>query len=178
MSFKNNLKSMLQPASQLSNNQFQPKFPLGYDKSRGPYASVTDPIESIQVDFENILKTSPGEWPHNPDLGVGLRRYLFERYNSPKLQELEPSIRSQLERFLPQVQLVSVEFLASEQDKDESFTVININYTIMREAQVTTSVRVLSPAGKLKLNTNFHRGLLSSGRVYDVNNLNNDVVTI
>ena len=101
-----------------------------YDGTYGPYKPITDKVESIQRDFENLLQTSPGEWPFDPDLGIGLRHYLFEFQNSKKMSELEPKMRKQLEMYLPQIKLRAVEIKASPQDKDENFAIIKISYSI------------------------------------------------
>ena len=67
----------------LFRKQYQPLFPLKYDSVYGPYKPLTSLQESLHQNFVNLLLTSPGEWPMNPDLGVGLRHYLFEMSNSP-----------------------------------------------------------------------------------------------
>ena len=43
--------------------------------------------ESLRQDFKFLILTqSQSEWPMNPDLGVGLRRYLFENYSADSLR--------------------------------------------------------------------------------------------
>ena len=63
------------------------------------YKMITSLEMSIQKDFENLLLTSQGEWPMNPEIGVGLRELLFENHNSPEITGLESKIRDQVRRF-------------------------------------------------------------------------------
>ena len=117
---------------------WQPKFPLKYSKNFGPYEPITDVYESLNRDFINLVLTSPGEWPMNPDLGVGIKQYLFEQYNSPKLGELKPSIIRQLERYLPRVRLVDLEFNSTDQEKDEHYLKIVLKYSILGNSFIGT----------------------------------------
>ena len=67
---------------------WHPRFPLKYSDNFGPYEPITNIYESLNRDFINLVLTHPGEWPMNPDLGIGIKQYLFEQYDSPKLDEL------------------------------------------------------------------------------------------
>ena len=130
MSFNNFLPGQNQ--TDALKKQYQPLFPLVVDGIFGPYAPVTTIEESIQRDFEYLLLTNPGEWPMNPDLGIGIKRYLFENYNSPELGKIQGRIQTQLNRYLPfpYVELISANFNHSNEDRDQGFTTLNITYAI------------------------------------------------
>ena len=110
---------------------YQPEFPLKMDNLHGPYRPITNLETSLAKDFENLLLTSPGEWPMNPDIGVGIKRYLFENYDSPELTRLRPRIEQQIQRYLPNLQLVEVKFVAPDQDKDNNRVKIQIAFAIL-----------------------------------------------
>jgi hypothetical protein len=114
---------------------FQPNFPLIYSPVFGPYEGINSRVESIQKDFENLLLTNPGEWPMNPDLGIGIKRYLFENYGSPELGKVEQRIRTQLARYLPfpYISFNSAKFVFSSEDQDKGFASLEIRYTIYAE---------------------------------------------
>lgn len=114
-----------------SKARYQPVFPLIYDGGAGPYRSLSRLEESLQRDFEILLLTHPGSWPMKPDMGVGLTTYLFETYNTDKISNLQVKIRSQLANFLPSVQLIKVELLSTEDQKDKNFMNIRIIYSIL-----------------------------------------------
>ncbi len=112
---------------------YQPIFPLVYDNKTGPYKSITSLKESIQKDFEYLLLTNPGEWPMNPDLGIGARQFLFEGYNSPELSKIEERIRNQLSKYLPfpYIQFISAKFLSTPEQQDQGLVNLEIRYAIL-----------------------------------------------
>lgn len=122
--------------------QQQPLFPLKYDTKYGPYAAITSIEESYKADFINLLLTSPGEWPMSPDLGVGLKHYLFELPGSEKLLELGPTIRFQLKRNLPGVNLLDIKFDYNNNDLDSNKLRIILVYTILQTSGYVTSFNI------------------------------------
>ena len=108
----------------------QPNWPIGYDFSEGPYKNICSTPESIQQNLVFLLKTIPGSWPMNPDIGVGLETYLFETYGSPKLDEFRPILESQVKKYLPCIKILRARFSASDQQKDESVANLTIIYHI------------------------------------------------
>lgn len=129
MSFLTN--TIINQAASPVKQQLQPIFPLQYDGIYGPYAPITDLEETIQVNFQNLLFTSPGEWPMNPSMGVGLKRYLFEMHNSPELLNLKEKIQRQLEQNLSSVQLVDVKYDLNPEQVDQNLTRITIIYSVL-----------------------------------------------
>lgn len=121
---------------------YQPIFPLIYDNKIGPYKSITSLKESIQKDFEYLLLTNPGEWPMNPDLGIGARRFLFEGYNSPELSKVEERIRNQLEKYLPPpfIQFISAKFISTAEQQDQGLVNLEIKYAILNTSVVATQL--------------------------------------
>jgi len=94
---------------------FQPKFPLEYSNIDGPYRGIKDIKETIKQNVVFLLSTSPGEWPGNPDLGVGVRRFLFENYGSQELNSLHARIKDQFSRYLPFLNVTS-EFVEKDSE--------------------------------------------------------------
>ena len=124
---------MLDNVKKVSIKNYQPIFPLVYDGETGPYKSITSQKESIQRDFQYLLLTNPGEWPMNPDLGIGVRRYLFETYDSPELAKIEERIRSQLSKYLPFpfIQFISAKFIATPEQQDLGTVKLELKYAIL-----------------------------------------------
>ena len=112
------------------NNQIQPKWPLRIDKSVGPYASVFGITESLKQDFVILLQTIPGEWPMNPDLGVGLATYLFEMNGSMEMSKIKSKIETQLSKYLPGITLLEAQFVSTDEDIDNVSTTLTIKYAI------------------------------------------------
>jgi len=108
----------------------QPHWPLRMDDNVGPYASIKEARESIHQNFVFLLQTIPGEWPMNPDLGIGISQYLFETYGSQELDKLKERMQKQLKKYLPAIKLVQADFIYSEADQDSLNTVLKIVYSI------------------------------------------------
>ena len=113
-----------------NNNQIQPKWPLQIDGLHGPYASVTSAAQSLKQDFVFLLQTIPGEWPMNPDLGVGIETYLFENYESLELANVRSNIDTQLKKYLSNIKLVDAKFINTSENQDDSITTLQISYVI------------------------------------------------
>tara|TARA_Y100001938_G_C7937062_1_gene352334 strand:+ start:189 stop:569 length:381 start_codon:yes stop_codon:yes gene_type:complete len=80
---------------------FQPVFPLRYSKVDGPYKAITDIKETIKQNVVFLLSVSPGEWPGNPELGVGVKNFLFENHGSQELLAVHARIKDQFAKYLP-----------------------------------------------------------------------------
>jgi|TARA_Y100000289_G_scaffold64568_1_gene76649 phage baseplate assembly protein W len=108
----------------------QPKWPLRLDDTFGPYDPILDASASLRQDFIFLLQTIPGEWPMNPDLGVGLATYLFETPGSAKLSEIKTNIQNQLRKYLPNISLVDATFESTDDQKDSHVSILKIKYVI------------------------------------------------
>ena len=93
---------------------YQPRYPLKLSDLEGAYASIKDLKENIKQNVKFLLMTSEGEWPGRPELGVGIRRFLFSNYPSPELLSIHKKIKDQFLRYMPFVE-ISSEII----DKDE-----------------------------------------------------------
>lgn len=113
----------------LNRTPLQPRWPLNVG-TEGPYDSIKDARESIQQNFVFLLQTIPGEWPMNPDLGVGLAQYLFEGYNSSELDRLKSRLKNQLRKYLPAIKLIDAKFIHSDEDQDSLNTTLQITYSV------------------------------------------------
>lgn len=111
-------------------NQIQPKWPLRIDQSVGPYASVVSVAESLKQDFIFLLQTIPGEWPMNPDLGVGLATYLFESPGSLEALDIKTNIQNQLRKYLPNITLLDAKFRSTPEQQDNNESILTITYAI------------------------------------------------
>ncbi len=111
-------------------NQIQPRWPLRIDQSVGPYESVDTVAESLKQDFVMLLQTIPGEWPMNPDLGVGLATYLFENPGSLHLLDIKTKIQNQLTKYLPNITLIDAVFEATNDELDNNTSILKITYAI------------------------------------------------
>ena len=74
----------------------------------------------------------------SPNIGVGLKHYLFEFKDSEKLSNLGPTIRYQLKRHLPSVELEQIKFDYQDSDLDNNKVRIILVYTILNSTGYVT----------------------------------------
>ncbi len=142
---------MSSKAKNIIKTQQQPSFPLKYDNKYGPYSAITSVVQSYKRDFINLLLTSPGEWPMSPEIGIGLKHYLFEFKNSEKLTSLGPTIKYQLKRHLPVVELKQIKFDYNDEDLDNNKVRVVLAYTILDSTGFVTKFEESSDNGLVSI---------------------------
>jgi len=117
---------------------YQPRYPLKFSEVSGPYDSIRELKDTVKQNVMTLLNVSPGEWPGNPELGVGVRRFLFSNYPSPELDAVHKKIKDQFARYLPFLDVRSElvdkdEYGNSLIDANEIKLVIRYNITPIAE---------------------------------------------
>lgn len=117
---------------------YQPRYPLKFSEVTGPYDSIRELKDTVKQNVMTLLNVSPGEWPGNPELGVGVRRFLFSNYPSPELDAVHKRIKDQFARYLPFLDVRSElvdkdEYGNSLIDANEIKLVIRYNITPIAE---------------------------------------------
>lgn len=86
--------------------------------------------QQIGFYLKNLLLTSPGENISDPSYGVGIRRFIFEQNLDFVRSSIESAISSQIAIYLPYLDLVEIETIASSEDVDSNFMTIRVTYGI------------------------------------------------
>ena len=139
--------SQLSSTKNVNRVEYQPNYPLEYDKNHGPYSSIKTLEESIKRDFENILLTSPGEWPMDPQVGVGIKNFLFNNFGTFDRQELQAKIVNQISKYLPSVQLLNLEVVVDSNMQDKNSMAIKIIYSILGKTLVDSTMSITDSGG-------------------------------
>ena len=88
---------------------FDAELPFRKDAGYG-FAMIDDVADAVHQDLRILLLTSPGEKTMDPLFGVGLRHFLFQNLTRTTLGEIEARIRSQVEKYLPFIEIVNIQF--------------------------------------------------------------------
>lgn len=142
---------------------YQPEFPLRYDENNGPFSQIVTLEESLKRDFENLLMTNPGEWPMRPEIGVGIKKYLFSSFAGPEIAELKSIIIDQVGKFLPSIQLLNLEYVSTTEEQDSNLLAIRIVYSILGKTYVD-SVASQDDFGNLQIEVSSYEKEFSSFR--------------
>lgn len=85
--------------------------------------------ESIRI----LLLTAQGERMRRPDYGAGLERFLFEPNVPTTWRAIEESIRRQLARWEPRVQVEAIHVAADPNDPEAAL--VELSFTLVATAQ-------------------------------------------
>ena len=88
----------------------------------GFFASTSTTIEAVKNNIKNLLQTEEGERFFQPNLGIGLRRLLFENITEENLLGIQDAILDKLEFWLPFVEVRDIQVLSRDED-----TTIGVN---------------------------------------------------
>ena len=89
--------------------------PIRRDNSKdGFFATTSTTIEAVKNNIRNLLQTNEGERFFQPNLGLNLRRLLFEQITNENLIGIQDSILDKLEFWLPFVEVRDIQVLSRD----------------------------------------------------------------
>lgn len=96
-------------------------------------------LTSVKTNLTNLLLTEKGERVFQPNLGVALRRHLFNNITSEGIVSLEEDILEQVAIWLPFLQ---IENITTNQLPAENLLKVEILYSFKSNGQLTDSVQL------------------------------------
>jgi phage baseplate assembly protein W len=81
----------------------------------GFFATTSTTIEAVKNNIRNLLQTEEGERFFQPNLGIGLRRLLFEHITNENLIGVQDTILDKMEFWLPFVEIRDIQVLTSDE---------------------------------------------------------------
>ena len=107
----------------------------------GFFATTKTTIESVKNNIRLLLQTQKGERMFQPNLGMGIRRFLFEQITEDTQVQIENDIVDTFATWLPFVELREIDIDTSNQDKNQIN--IKIVFNIKRAPNTIESVGVV-----------------------------------
>ena len=120
---------------------------LNFPISRAPgnqdgfFSTSKTTIESIKNNIRLLLQTQKGERMFQPNLGMGIRRFLFEQITEDTQVQIENDIVDTFATWLPFVELREIDVDLAEQDQNKIN--IKIVFNIKRAPNTIESVGVV-----------------------------------
>ena len=105
------------------------RLPLIYGKKDGPYVLNKNLGQVVRQNFKNLLLTAPGERIMIPEFGVGLYTLLFEQINSATFELATTRVYEQTKKYMPFVNIESIEFIDSDRDPRLPLNQVNVTIT-------------------------------------------------
>lgn len=88
------------------------------DDLDGFFATTSTTIEAVKNNIRNLLQTEEGERFFQPNLGLNLRRLLFEHITNENLIGVQDAILDKIEFWLPFVQVRDIQVLSRNNTTD------------------------------------------------------------
>tara|TARA_R100000315_G_C5206274_1_gene121920 strand:+ start:566 stop:1033 length:468 start_codon:yes stop_codon:yes gene_type:complete len=112
------------------------------DESGGYFATTSTTIEAVKNNIRNLLQTNEGERFFQPNLGLNLKRLLFEHITEENLIDIQDSILDKLEYWLPFVEVRDIEVLRNENDTSIKSNEIKVKilFNIIQDPNTLDSV--------------------------------------
>ena len=109
----------------------------------GYFKTTKTTVESIKNNIKLLLKTEQGERVFQPNLGMGLKRFVFEQINENTSIEIENNIVNVFETWLPFVELKGIDVNIDPTNQEQNKIKINITFSIKRAPGSLESVGVV-----------------------------------
>tara|TARA_Y100000361_G_C10902156_1_gene209624 strand:- start:62 stop:487 length:426 start_codon:yes stop_codon:yes gene_type:complete len=87
-------------------------------------------LEQSQYNIKNLLLTSVGERVSQPEFGSRLREFIFEQIDDNLPSKIEEEVRRSVNTWLPYVNIISVETLTQDDNKNKIYVKVKYNTTL------------------------------------------------
>jgi len=119
-------------------------FPFGRVPNQDGYFKTTKTtIESVKNNIRLLLKTEKGERLFQPNLGLSLRRFLFQQINEDTNILIENEIVDTFEKWLPFVEIQELDVNTQPINSDRNQIKIKVTFNIRRAPGSLESVGVV-----------------------------------
>ncbi len=121
------------------------KYPL-QNGNKGMFATNNNLEDAVRQNIKHLLMTNPGERVMEPEYGCGLRLKLYEPMNKGLQRDIESIIKSGINRFVRNCQLINVSAIIKEDLQygdamleflDDHSIVVTIEFSVIVSATVT-----------------------------------------
>ena len=114
------------------------------DGIEGWFASTTTTIEAVKNNIRNLLSTHKGERYLQPNIGLNLRKFLFEQFTDELRLQIENDILDTLNFWLPFIQVKNLEVQMSSANDSigKNTLIINVLFNITRDPNTLESVQI------------------------------------
>jgi phage baseplate assembly protein W len=91
------------------------------DSLKGDFLNMTQtPEREVRANLIHLLLTRKGSRYYLPDFGTRLYEYIFEQNDSVSFSLIEEEIRESVRKYIPNLDINSIEVMSAEDDPDES----------------------------------------------------------
>ena len=114
------------------------KLPLVLDN--GQKASTLTTLEAVKQNVLNLCSTELGERVMQPNLGINLKKYLFEPYSEDIVVQIQNTIVTSINYWLPFVQVNDV--IVKMSDSERSTMEISVDFSLKKDPNTNESIQI------------------------------------
>jgi len=120
---------------------------LPFRKSNGVegyFASTSTTIEAVKNNIRNLVNTHEGERLMQPQLGINLRKYLFEQFSDEVVFSIQNDIVDTFKKWLPFVEIQDIQVNMSNRDDSTGKNTMNVTivFNITQDPNTLESVSI------------------------------------
>ena len=114
------------------------------DDLDGFFATTSTTIEAVKNNIRNLLQTEEGERFFQPNLGLGLRRLLFEHLTNENLIGIQDTILDKIDFWLPFVEVRDIQVLSGDDTTDIGTNEIRVKilFNIKQDPNTLNSISI------------------------------------
>ena len=115
------------------------------DGIEGWFASTTTTIEAVKNNIRNLLSTHKGERYMQPNIGLNLRKFLFEQFTDELRLQIENDILDTIDFWLPFIQVKDLKVgmsSATAGSVNNNKLIISVVFNITKDPNTLESVQV------------------------------------
>ena len=111
------------------------------DGGEGWFASTQYTIDAVKQNLMMLVSTKQGERYMQPDLGLGLDKYLFEQITPETKTSIQTEILDNVAKWLPFIELKDV-IIEDRFGNDSNILDIKINFVLNKNPNINESVQI------------------------------------
>ena len=118
------------------------KLPLVLDNGQEGSSKTT--LDAVKNNLMNLCSTEQGERPMQPLLGVALRQYLFEQYDSDIIMKVQNTLMESINYWLPflLIKNIDVEMSKNESGEGKNTMIISVIFSLKKDPDTSESIQV------------------------------------
>ena len=105
----------------------------------GFFATTSTTIEAVKNNIRNLLQTNQGERLFQPNIGINLRQYLFGQITEETLLQIQESISSTFNFWLPFVEIQNINL---KNGTNVNSIIVDILFNIKQDPNTLESVQI------------------------------------
>jgi uncharacterized protein len=106
----------------------------------GYFQQAFDTLTQVKSNFINLILTRRGERVHQPEFGCRLHEYLFEPMTPENIEGARLSVVQAVEQWMPFLELVQFELLASPTEIDQNRLQLYVGYRLRKNPNIRDTI--------------------------------------